>query len=300
MQVRHYSSGMYVRLGFAVAVNVDPDILLVDEVLSVGDEAFQRKCLERVAEFQRDGRTIVVVTHAADLVRRVCDRGLVLDHGKLVCDAAPGEAIRTFRESLQHSGLADPTVEAAEAAQAADAAQAVETAAGEAPAVEEISVGKQRAASATHKVKITNVTIDHPGMLVGRRWLLPDEALSINVSYHADEPTDDLLFGIAIHDEDGNDIFGTNTKRVDVPVPIADGDGEMTFEFEHVPLLDGTFLVTLAIQSGDEGVVHDWRDQQYQFSVMNPTRTVGLVSLPLKVRFGSPGPERVEGSSARS
>ena len=70
MQVRHYSSGMYVRLGFAVAVNVDPDILLVDEVLSVGDEAFQRKCLERIAEFQNEGRTILFVTHAADLVRK--------------------------------------------------------------------------------------------------------------------------------------------------------------------------------------------------------------------------------------
>src|SRR2546428_6185947 len=81
MQVRHYSSGMYVRLGFAVAVNVDPDILLVDEVLAVGDEAFQRKCLDRVAEFQRDGRTIVVVTHAADLARKICQTGAVLDHG---------------------------------------------------------------------------------------------------------------------------------------------------------------------------------------------------------------------------
>jgi ABC-2 type transport system ATP-binding protein len=291
MQVRHYSSGMYIRLGFAVAVNVDPDILLVDEVLSVGDEAFQRKCLERVAQFQKEGRTILFVTHAADLVRKVCERAIVLDHGALVSDSSPGEAIRTFRESLQHSGLADPTVEAAEAAQAAEVAE-VEAAA------EEMTVGRQRAASATHKVKITNVTIDHPGMLVGRRWLLPDEALSIHVSYHADEPTDDLLFGIAIHDEDGNDIFGTNTKRIDVPVPVADGDGQVTFDFEHMPLLDGTFLVTLAIQSSDEGTVHDWRDQQYQFSVMNPTRTVGLVSLPLEVRFGTPYAGHVEGSGS--
>ena len=99
--------------------------------------------------------------------------------------------------------------------------------------------------------------------------------MSIHVSYHADEPTDDLLFGIAIHDEEGNNIFGTNTKLIDVPVPVADGDGQVTFDFEHIPLLDGTYLVTLAIQSTDEGTVHDWRDQQYQFSVMNPSRTAG-------------------------
>ncbi len=287
MQVRHYSSGMYIRLGFAVAVNVDPDILLVDEVLSVGDESFQRKCLERVAEFQRDGRTILFVTHAADLVRRVCDRGLVLDHGALVADAPPGEAIRTFRETLQHSGLADPTVEAAEAAQDADAAPA---------GGEPVSHGRRMASDATHRVKITNVAIEHPGALVGRQWLLPDEAMSIRVSYHADEPTDDLLFGIAIHDQEGNDIFGANTKLIDVPVPVADGDGEVTFEFEHIPLLDGTYLVTLAIQSTDEGTVHDWRDQQYQFSVMNPARTAGLVSLPLSVHFRTPLAERLEGS----
>jgi ABC-2 type transport system ATP-binding protein len=287
MQVRHYSSGMYIRLGFAVAVNVDPDILLVDEVLSVGDESFQRKCLERVARFQREGRTILFVTHAADLVRKVCERALVLDHGELVADAPPGEAVRTFRESLQHSGLTDPTVEAAEAAQAAEAA---EEEAGP------TTHGRQMTAEATHRVKITNVTIEHPGTLVGRQWLLPNEAMSIHVSYHADEPTDDLLFGIAIHDEEGNNIFGANTKIIDVPVPVADGDGEVTFDFEHVPLLDGTYLVTLAIQSTDEGTVHDWRDQQYQFSVMNPARTAGLVSLPLEVRFGTPYAERIEGS----
>src|SRR6185295_10834984 len=93
MQVRHYSSGMYVRLGFAVAVNVEPDILLVDEVLAVGDEAFQRKCIERA---------------------------IVLDHGKLVIDAAPGEAVRVFRESLLGGELNEPV----EAEQAADEASA--------------------------------------------------------------------------------------------------------------------------------------------------------------------------------
>ena len=75
-QVKHYSSGMYVRLGFAVAVNVEPDILLVDEVLAVGDENFQRKCLDRIRLFQKEGRTIVFVTHAADLVRQICDRAV--------------------------------------------------------------------------------------------------------------------------------------------------------------------------------------------------------------------------------
>ncbi|HWW54288.1 MAG TPA: ABC transporter ATP-binding protein, partial [Acidimicrobiales bacterium] len=83
-QVKFYSSGMYVRLGFAVAINVDPEILLVDEVLAVGDEDFQRKCLDKVSQFQREGRTIVVVTHAPDMVRQICTRAAALDHGVMV------------------------------------------------------------------------------------------------------------------------------------------------------------------------------------------------------------------------
>ena len=106
--VKHYSSGMYVRLGFAVAVNVDPDVLLVDEVLAVGDESFAAKCLDRVKDFQAEGRTILVVTHSADIVRQVCQRALVLDHGRLVADDRPNEAIRVFREHL-HGSLTDDT-----------------------------------------------------------------------------------------------------------------------------------------------------------------------------------------------
>jgi ABC-2 type transport system ATP-binding protein len=105
--VKHYSSGMYVRLGFAVAVHVDPDILLVDEVLAVGDEAFARKCLDKIAEFQRDGRTILFVTHSLNLVEEICDRGVVLHHGRVVFDGDPTFATGTLRALL---GTAEDTV----------------------------------------------------------------------------------------------------------------------------------------------------------------------------------------------
>jgi ABC-2 type transport system ATP-binding protein len=98
--VKHYSSGMYVRLGFAVAVHVDPDILLVDEVLAVGDEHFARKCLAKIAQFQREHRTILVVTHSLDQVEQICDRALVLDHGRLVFDGDPYFATETLRKVL--------------------------------------------------------------------------------------------------------------------------------------------------------------------------------------------------------
>jgi ABC-2 type transport system ATP-binding protein len=274
MQVRHYSSGMYVRLGFAVAVNVDPDILLVDEVLSVGDEAFQRKCLDRVAKFQREGRTILFVTHAADLVRQICERAIVLDHGRMVIDAAPGEAVRAFRESLQH-------------------AHPVEEPAPDAADTDGVPAGLTKAPD---RLRITSVSFDHPGSLIDRQWLLPDEPMSVRVAYHAAEPTGDLLFGIAIYDQQGNHIFGTNTKALNVQVPPADGDGEVTFEFDRVPLLDGTYLVSLAVQSSDEGTVYDWRDQLDQFAVMNPSRAAGLVSFPVEVHFSDHAMEPVEGT----
>ncbi len=98
--VKFYSSGMYVRLAFAVAVNVDPDILVVDEVLAVGDERFQAKCIDRIRTFQREGRTILLVTHQADTVKAICDRAIVLDHGLKVADGEVGEGLRIFREHL--------------------------------------------------------------------------------------------------------------------------------------------------------------------------------------------------------
>ncbi len=103
-QVKHYSSGMYARLGFAVAVNVEPQILLIDEVLAVGDEAFQRKCLDRIARFQHEGRTLLLVTHSPDLARQICDRVVVLDHGSQVFDGDPGEAALVYRRSLEQRG----------------------------------------------------------------------------------------------------------------------------------------------------------------------------------------------------
>ena len=104
-QVKFYSSGMYVRLAFAVAVNVDPDILVVDEVLAVGDERFQAKCIDRIRTFQDEGRSILFVTHNADQVRAICDRAIVLDGGHMIADGPTHESLRIFREHLMDSAV---------------------------------------------------------------------------------------------------------------------------------------------------------------------------------------------------
>jgi ABC-2 type transport system ATP-binding protein len=106
-QVKFYSSGMYVRLAFAVAVHVNPDLLLVDEVLAVGDEPFQRKCINKISEFQKEGRTILLVTHSAEQVSSLCDRVVVLDHGKMIFDGDSTEGLRVLRSTFEAEEAAD-------------------------------------------------------------------------------------------------------------------------------------------------------------------------------------------------
>ena len=260
-QVKFYSSGMYVRLGFAVAVHMDPDILLVDEVLAVGDEAFQRKCLNKVREFQKEGRTIVFVSHGVDLVRQVCDRVSVLDHGKQIASGAPGEAIRTFREHLLLNTPVDdqePTDEI------------------------ELTHGESQEAKATKSVKVTDVQLSHPTERE-HPYLLPGEALDVRIGYQTQGLIHDVVFGIAVHDVEGRVVFGWNTKLLDVDVAPIEGSGDVTFHFESIPLLDGDYKVTIGVHTEDEGTVYDWVDQQHSFEVMYPGSASGIVFAPAKV-----------------
>ena len=241
IQVKHYSSGMYARLGFAVAINVEPDILLIDEVLSVGDEAFQRKCLERIKQFQREGRTILVVTHAADLVRQICDRAAVLDHGHLVDIATPGEAIRTFRESLARRGIATarrfaPRTAASAAAPSGEA--------GSRPSWSGPPSGSIPAITVDKTVQITGIRVEYPEPKA--RFLLPDAA---------DAGAHRLLRALSgwttsrsrcrLTTRTETLVIATDTQTLGMPVHAVEGVGVLCFDMERVPLLDGAYLLTI-------------------------------------------------------
>ena len=258
-QVKHFSSGMQARLGFAVAVNVDPDVLLIDEVLSVGDEAFQRKCINRIKSFQAEGRTILFVTHAADLVRQICDRAVVLDHGEMVIDAEPGIAVRAFRETLLHREGIEGGGSVGGALRAGGG--------------DDVEPERLR----TLKVRITGVEVDYPEP--GRAHLLPGERLAVRVRYQATEAVGDAVFGVAVHDLKGDHLFGTNTELAGLAVSVPVGEGEVAFVFDSVPLLDGTYFLTLAIHARGGEPVFDWSEQRHAFEVVNPGRTPGLVDL---------------------
>jgi homopolymeric O-antigen transport system ATP-binding protein len=255
-QVKHYSSGMQARLAFAVAVNVDPEILVIDEVLSVGDEAFARKCLDRIKQFQREGRTILFVTHNADLTRQICDRAAVLDHGHQVMVGPPGEAVLAFRDTLLQRGL-DPLAEA----------------------------GITAEWGTTKQVRIVGAQIVYADPTAGHA--LPDEPVKVRLEYDAPERVDDVAFAINIHDQNGNLLVGTNSDLLGLDIPSVRGRGEVIFNLERVPLLDGVYVVSLGVHSHDAGTSYDHRDQKDFIEVLNTTKTVGLVHFPMHVEISS-------------
>ena len=253
-QVKYYSSGMYVRLGFAVAINMDPDILLVDEVLAVGDEAFQKKCLDKVRTFQREGRTIVFVSHSPDLVRQVCNEAVALEHGRMLARGEPAEVIRVFREHLMAGTTTVPD--------------------------DEIT-GPVRTSPLWGKVTVTDVEVTYPGS-AGRTYLQPGEPLRVAISYHAHEPTGDVVVGVAFFHPNGHEVFGTNSQIAGRDLGVLDGPGRVVFDFGTVPLLDATYAITIGIHN-EGGVNYDWREQHHHFQVMNPGKETGIVSIPVTV-----------------
>ena len=247
-QVRFYSSGMYVRLGFAIAVNVEPDILLVDEVLAVGDEAFQRKCLARVADFQREGRTIIVVSHSPGLIKRTCDTAAVLDHGRLVAAGDPSDSIRVFREHLRAAARDQPRDQ---------------------PMIDD-------------RVRVTSVRFEYAGD-PERAYIEPGEGLTVRLGFEVDAPVDDPVFTLMIYDNEGDLVHGSSTASESVITGHVDGPGEVRFAFDEVPLLDGDYAVTVCVTSSDGAFIYDWQEQRHRFEIRDLRRDAGPQEFPVHI-----------------
>ena len=250
-QVKFYSSGMYVRLAFAVAVHVDPDILLVDEVLAVGDEPFQRKCMDRIKSFQHEGRTIVLVTHSLSQVGELCDRAIVLQHGVGAADGEPDEALRVLREGFEADRLATEATNPVPVAPRATV-RGVELLDGSGAPTEEIRSG---------------------------------EPLRIRVTYRADEPLDDWRAGIRIDTTLAQVVYGTNTTLAGVDLPTLDGERAVEFVVEDVNLVAGQYYVAGAIGHRDGTPIHQLAQGALLTVTSGSTRSFGLVDLQPTIRL---------------
>ena len=271
--VKTYSSGMYMRLGFAVAINVDPDVLLVDEVLAVGDEAFTHKCLDKFADLRRRGRTVLLVTHALDLVSRFCDEALWLDGGTVSAQGDPKRVIDAYLMDVaageNRQLLADDA--AASAPHAPNPESRIPS-----PESTEPQDMFQAAAGrwGSREVEITGVDFVGAGGEPAHVFQT-GERVDLRLRVHARHPVSDFAFGVGIFSADGVCCYGTNTQIEGATAGELFGDGEVRFVIEALDLVDGTYKLDVAVHRQD-GVPYDYHRLLYTFRVRSTIKEAGI------------------------
>jgi ABC-type polysaccharide/polyol phosphate transport system ATPase subunit len=231
--VKNYSSGMYVRLGFSVAINVDPDVLLVDEVLAVGDEGFQRKCNEKFADLRSHGKTIVLVSHGMSTVQNLCDRVAWFSHGQLMQAGPPNEVIEAYVETVQVNREVD-------------------------------ELGRPRWGSG--EGRITEVEL-----LDGDRQpatkLHGGEPALLRIHYQMEQAIERPVFSLAIHTIDGFVVSGPKSRDVGCVPEKLNGTGRVDVTFDELRLLPGTYDLTVALTDYSSLHAYDVRHDIVRFDV---------------------------------
>jgi ABC-type polysaccharide/polyol phosphate transport system ATPase subunit len=282
--VKTYSSGMYMRLGFAVAINVDPDVLLIDEVLAVGDESFTHKCLDKFSEFRRRGKTILLVTHSLNLVERFCDEALWLDGGRAMSHGDPKRvigdyltAVEVTEEQLLTATTAKLVEEASSPVANVDSSR---EATGVAPPAEPFDPTSANMFHATEgrwgarEVEITEVQFLGPD-LTPSHVFHTGQPMTVRVKVHARQPTADVVFGIGLFNADGVCCYGTNTYIEDIQLDGIERDAEATFAISSLELVEGTYKLDVAVHKRD-GYPYDYHRLLYTFRVKSRTHDVGI------------------------
>ena len=265
--VKTYSSGMYARLGFAVAIHVDPDVLLIDEVLAVGDEAFTRKCLDKIGEFRRRGKTILLVTHSLGLVEKMCDDVLWLRHGHV---AGQGDPKRVVDAYLTYVAGGEEALLAAEHGHSAGVA---EPAAADAP-TQESADGYRQGRWGSREVEIAAVRIlDANGK--ERHVYAHGESLTVELEVKAARPADDFVFGVGLFTADGVSVYGTNTHLEEFVPQRAEGTGRVGLVLQDLRLVEGTYLLDVAVHKRD-GTPFDYHRGLYSFRIKSRVKDVGV------------------------
>jgi ABC-type polysaccharide/polyol phosphate transport system ATPase subunit len=255
--VKRYSSGMYVRLGFAVAISSEPDILLVDEVLAVGDISFQKKCLDRINSLKRGGKTIIFISHNMTAIQGLCERAIFLNRGKIVLDAEPKDAIGAY---LELSSL------------------------------EQSEVGKDFKESAfrrgTLSAEITQIRILNRNNEESNT-MKTGEKVTIQIKARFNEQTERPIFGFILYNSEGLYIYGTNTKWLNFEFPgVLVRDRQITVNFtQDLFLAPGLYYITPAIADYSGTVVYDSQEKAVSFKVVSDKMFEGLISLNTSVAY---------------
>ncbi len=263
--VKNYSSGMYVRLGFAVAIHTDPDVLLVDEVLAVGDEAFAHRCIRRIEEFLAAGRTLLLVSHSLDLVSGLCDRVLWLENGKQRLIESPRRAIDAYRQEVAEK-------EAEEHQAAKDQRDAV----GDVPASTSTTASTGADRWGSREAEITAVRLLNAAG-AEHYHLQSGEDAAFEIEVRAAAPLTDFVFGVAIATPRGTEVWGTNTDLAGyVPASFA-GAATVRLTCPAFRLAAGEYTVDVAVHARD-GAPYDYHRRALSFTVTESRGGVGVYS----------------------
>ena len=284
--VKTYSSGMYMRLGFAVAINVNPDVLLVDEVLAVGDEGFTHKCLDKFAEFKRSNKTILLVTHSLNLIERFCDEALWLDQGLAMSHGDPKRVVGAYltkveegEEKLLAATTARAVEEASRVQSGQDGRDGQDGQDGEqlAPHPHDPTSNMFQATEGrwgSREVEITDVAfLDNRGQ--PSFVFHSGDPIAVRVKLRAAQPVDDFVFGIGLFNADGVCCYGTNTYLEELTPQRLSGEAEATFLIESLDLVEGTYKLDIAVHKID-GFPYDYHRLLYTFRVKSRIHDVGI------------------------
>jgi ABC-type polysaccharide/polyol phosphate transport system ATPase subunit len=270
--VKHYSSGMYMRLAFSIAINIEPDVLLVDEVLAVGDQAFQMRCLDRIDEMRRRGIAIVLVTHELDTVRELCHRAIWLDDGQIQAEGSVDLVLQRYTDSVyardeEHSlGSEQETIEE-----------------GEEGEEEELS---WRWGSREGEILGVQI-LDSQG--VERKIFRTGDTLVVRLYFDAKQRIEEPMFGLAFYHSNGCHISGPNTVFSGVEIEAIEGKGYIDYIVDSLPLLEGSYLVSASLYDYKGVYCYDFHHLVYGFRVRPSEATkekYGMFLIPSRWRLG--------------
>ena len=251
--VKTYSSGMYARLGFAVAVHLDPQVLLVDEVLAVGDEYFQHKCFAKIAEFRKEGRTIVLVSHDLGAVARLCERAIWLDAGRVAASGSVRDVINAYQRTV-----------------------------GEREQRERAQRGEVGARWGSKEIEITNARVVGPDG-DERAVLDSGQPAAIEIAYRNGAGVRDAVFGVYVYRDDGVGVYGTNTLMDGCAVP-SQPEGVARFVIDGLDLLPGAYDIDVGIIDPQDRY-YDYLQKGLSLRVIGGSREVGLARLRHRWEF---------------